>query len=53
MHVWHGEADRNVMFASGVYQAREIPHATLHPVPNEGHWIHYNHLDEILDCVAA
>ena len=53
VHVWHGEADRNVMFASGVYQAREIPHATLHPVPNEGHWIHYNHFDEMLDCVAA
>jgi pimeloyl-ACP methyl ester carboxylesterase len=53
MYVWHGDADRNVPFANGVYQASAIPHATLHRVPDEGHWIHYTHFDEILACLAA
>jgi len=53
IHVWHGDADRNVPFANGLYQASAIPDATLHRVPHEGHWIHYTHFDEILDCLAA
>ena len=53
VHVWHGNADRNVVVASGRYQANEIPHATLHEIPHEGHWIHYKHFDEIIDSVAS
>jgi hypothetical protein len=37
----------------GRYQAKEIPHATLHEIPHEGHWIHYGYFAEILDCLAA
>jgi pimeloyl-ACP methyl ester carboxylesterase len=51
--VWHGDADRNVMVTSGRYQAREIPRATLHEIPHEGHWLHYDHFDEILDCLSS
>ena len=53
VHVWHGDLDRNVVVESGIYQANEIPHATLHELPDEGHWLVYDHFDEILDCVAA
>jgi pimeloyl-ACP methyl ester carboxylesterase len=51
--VWHGDADRNVLVASGRYQANEIPHATLHEFHHEGHWIHYERFDEILDSLAS
>jgi pimeloyl-ACP methyl ester carboxylesterase len=51
--VWHGDAHRNVVVARGRYQASEITHSTLHEIPHEGHWIHYDHFDEILDCLAA
>jgi pimeloyl-ACP methyl ester carboxylesterase len=53
VHVWHGDLDRNVVVESGIYQANEIPHATLHELSDEGHWLVYDHFDEILDCVAA
>jgi pimeloyl-ACP methyl ester carboxylesterase len=53
VHVWHGDLDRNVVVANGIYQANEIPRATLHEIRHEGHWLVYDHFDEILDCVAA
>jgi pimeloyl-ACP methyl ester carboxylesterase len=53
VHVWHGDLDRNVVVESGIYQANEIPQATLHELPHEGHWLVYEHFEEILDSVAA
>ena len=53
VHVWHGDLDRNVMVESGTYQASEIPNATLHRLPLEGHWLVYSHFDDILDSLAA
>ena len=52
-HVWHGNLDRNVLVESGTYQATEIPNATLHRLPHEGHWLVYSHFDDILDCLTA
>jgi pimeloyl-ACP methyl ester carboxylesterase len=53
VHVWHGDLDRNVVVENGTYQAKEIPHATLHQLPHEGHWLVYSHFDEILDGLTA
>jgi pimeloyl-ACP methyl ester carboxylesterase len=53
VHVWHGDLDRNVVVESGAYLTDEVPHATLHRLPDEGHWLIYNHFDEILDSLAA
>jgi pimeloyl-ACP methyl ester carboxylesterase len=53
VHIWHGDLDRNVVVENGIYQANEIPHATLHRIPDEGHWLVYDHFGEILDSLAA
>jgi pimeloyl-ACP methyl ester carboxylesterase len=53
VHVWHGDADRNVLISNGTYQADTIPDATFHDVPDEGHWLIFNHLTEILDAAIA
>jgi pimeloyl-ACP methyl ester carboxylesterase len=53
VHVWHGDLDRNVVFANGIYQANEIPRAKLHKVPHEGHWLFYEHFADIVESVAA
>jgi len=50
--VWHGDADRNVPFANGVFQSREIPTATMHAVAGQGHWIALSHFGEILNHIA-
>ena len=51
-HVWHGDLDRNVLVGSGRYQADEMPNATLHRLPDEGHWLVYTHFEGILDSLA-
>ena len=48
VHVWHGDLDRMTTIEHGIYLADEIPHATLHRLPHEGHWLMYTHFDEIL-----
>jgi pimeloyl-ACP methyl ester carboxylesterase len=53
VHVWHGDLDRNVVVENGTYQAKEIPYATLHQLPHEGHWLVHGRFDEILDTVTA
>jgi pimeloyl-ACP methyl ester carboxylesterase len=52
VQVWHGDLDRNVVVDSGIYQAHELPNATLHRLRDEGHWLVYNHFDKILDSVS-
>jgi hypothetical protein len=34
-------------------QAEEIPQATLHRLPHEGHRLVYSHFDDILDNLGA
>jgi pimeloyl-ACP methyl ester carboxylesterase len=53
VHVWHGDADRNVAVTNGRYQAKKIPLSTLHEMRGEGHWLIYNHFDDILGSVSA
>jgi pimeloyl-ACP methyl ester carboxylesterase len=52
VHVWHGDADKNVPFAQGEFMARRIPGAAFHPCPGEGHLLVVDHLGEILRTVA-
>jgi len=52
VHVWHGDADRNVLVASGIYLADTIPGATFHLMPGEGHLLIFSHFSEILDATA-
>lgn len=52
VHVWHGDLDRNVLVASGTYQAAEIPRATLHRLSDAGHWLVHSHFDDILDSLG-
>lgn len=53
VHVWHGDADRNVPFAHGRLQAERIPGATFHALPGEGHLLVVDHMEEILRTVRA
>jgi len=53
VHVWHGDADRNVVVENGRYQAKEIPGSTLPEVAHAGHWLIYGRFAEILDSVTA
>jgi pimeloyl-ACP methyl ester carboxylesterase len=52
VHVWHGDADRNVPLAHGRYQATTIPGAVFHECPGEGHLLMVDHLEEILRTVS-
>ena len=53
VHVWHGDADDTVTLPNGVYQANVIPHATLHEIRDEGHWLICDHFGEILTNLHA
>jgi pimeloyl-ACP methyl ester carboxylesterase len=53
VHVWHGDADRNVPFSHGRLQAERIPGATFHECPGEGHLLVVDHFEEILRTVTA
>jgi pimeloyl-ACP methyl ester carboxylesterase len=53
VHVWHGDADRNVPYAHGRHHAEAIPGARFHDCPGEGHMLVIDHLEEILRTVTS
>jgi pimeloyl-ACP methyl ester carboxylesterase len=53
VHVWHGDVDKNVPYAHGVFMAERIPGAQFHACSGEGHLLVVNHLQEILRTVGA
>ncbi len=53
VHLWHGEADRNVPIGHGRLLAARIPGARLHSFPGEGHLLALGRLEEILRTVSA
>jgi pimeloyl-ACP methyl ester carboxylesterase len=53
VHIWHGDADRNVPVSHGRLQAQRIPDAQWHECPDEGHMLVVEHLEEILRTVIA
>jgi pimeloyl-ACP methyl ester carboxylesterase len=52
VHIWHGDADRNVPIGHGRFFADRIPGAQLHECPGEAHLLAVDHLGEILATVA-
>jgi pimeloyl-ACP methyl ester carboxylesterase len=53
VHLWHGDADRNVPVAHGRLLAERIPHAQLHECPGEGHMLIYERLEDILRTLGT
>jgi pimeloyl-ACP methyl ester carboxylesterase len=53
VHLWHGDADRDVPFEHALRQAGAIPGAVLHECPGEGHLLAVDHMEEILRLVAT
>ena len=53
VHLWHGDADRDVPIAHAHRQAEAIPGAVLHDCPGEGHLLVGTRLDEILSVVTG
>jgi pimeloyl-ACP methyl ester carboxylesterase len=52
VHIWHGDADRNVPVANGAYQADHIRGAAFHLQPGEGHWLLIDHFREVLEPLS-
>lgn len=53
VYLWHGEDDRSTPIAMGRYLAEEIPGCQARFLPGEGHFLCYDHFDEILRTVTS
>lgn len=53
VHLWQGDADRNVPAAHAERQASAIPGAVLHRCPGEGHLLGVPRFEEILSTVTS
>lgn len=53
VHIWHGDADKNVLLAHGRVLAKKIPGSVFHECPGEGHLLMVDHLEEILRTVGS
>ena len=51
--LWHGEADKTVPISMGRYIAGAIPNCRAKYYPNEGHFMVFDHLEEILAALVA
>jgi pimeloyl-ACP methyl ester carboxylesterase len=52
VHLWQGDADRNVPLAHAQQMSAAIPGAVLHEVPGEGHMMSLDRTGEILSTLA-
>lgn len=52
-HIWHGDADKNVLLTHGRLLAERIPGSVFHQCEGEGHLLMVDHLEEILRTVAS
>jgi pimeloyl-ACP methyl ester carboxylesterase len=53
IHIWHGDLDRNIPLVHADLLSHEIPEATIHRCPGEGHWMLVDHMAEVLSVVAT
>ena len=53
VHIWQGDADRNVPPAHGRRQADCIPGAVLHEISGEGHLLFVDHMPDILGHITG
>lgn len=51
--IWHGQQDTSTPIEMAQYLAAEIPGATTHFFPGEGHFVILDHYREILDQLLA
>ncbi len=48
VYLWYGDADKSVSLNMGKYLSSQISESKLKIYPNEGHYLHVNHAEEIL-----
>ena len=53
VHIFHGTADKLVPYSFSEYLVEAIPTTTLHPYPDEGHFVFYNRFDEIFEFIST
>ena len=53
VHLWYGEADKNVPLQMGEYYAYAIPECDFKFYPGEGHFIFYSRAEEILRTLTS
>ena len=54
VHLWHGEADRNVPVTMARYAAAKLPHCQAHFYPDEGHIsLLAHHLEEVFSVLVG
>jgi pimeloyl-ACP methyl ester carboxylesterase len=53
VHIWHGTDDRNIPVVHAHRLAQNIPGATLHLCPREGHWLLVDHMSEVFQVVIT
>jgi pimeloyl-ACP methyl ester carboxylesterase len=51
--LWHGDADKTVPISMGRYMAGVIPNCRATYYPNEGHFMAFDRMDEILGALVA
>jgi pimeloyl-ACP methyl ester carboxylesterase len=51
--LWHGTDDASTPIAMAHHLAKRLPHATLRVFPGEGHFLLYDHAEEILGALAT
>lgn len=52
VHLWHGDADENVLPAHARFMAQKIPGAELHEYPGEGHLLFHRHVEDVMRTLA-
>jgi pimeloyl-ACP methyl ester carboxylesterase len=53
VHLWHGDADKNVLPSHARFMARRIPQAELHECPGDGHLLYHDRVEEILRTLVS
>ena len=53
VHLWQGDADKNVPPSHARIQHEAIGDSVLHWCPGEGHFLFFDHVEEILEVLAA
>ncbi len=53
VELWHGEDDRSTPISMGRHMAEELPRCTARFLPGEGHFLCYDHFEEILRTLTA
>ena len=53
VHLWHGLEDRNSSEAMGRYLAETLPDCRATFLPDEGHLLIYEHMEEILGSLVS